>query len=361
MPEPYGTAGPRASVRDRMALGRRGFLALLGLVAGAGALVPLLGRAGRTLGTVRASGAGGAVGAGNARMAGGLVRLEASRPLLGTWVRVVVRDCESGGAARAIEDAFAAIRRVDAQMSIHRVDSQLARVNAAAGRGALTVDPAVLEVVARAVEGARRTGGVYDPTVLPLMRLYGFYDSGRTRLPSESEIARTLELVSTQHVLLDPGARTLGLARQGAALDLGSIGKGWALDRAVDALRAAGVRSGLVDVGGNVYGLGAPDEGAEGWSVGVFHPVAGSLERVFLLRDSAVATSSNTEQTRVLGSLRVGHLFDARHGRPANGHLSASVQAATGVASDELSTIAFLLGPDRFRGWPEALSYHFVG
>jgi thiamine biosynthesis lipoprotein len=160
---------------------------------------------------------------------------------------------------------------------------------------------------------------------------------------------------------VDPESGTLGLDGAGMALDLGSIGKGWALDRAVDALRAEGIESALVDVGGNVYGLGAPEDEPQGWSVGVVHPVTGAVERTFHLRDSAVATSGNAEQSRVLGGIRIGHLIDAVRGRPAGGHRSASVQARTGVESDYLSTVAFLLGPDRFRGFPEATASHFAG
>jgi thiamine biosynthesis lipoprotein len=318
---------------------RRRFLAGLGVLAGAGALVPLAGRS----------------------RGGGTARVEASHPGLGTWIRIVARHTEASRATRAIERAFAAIRRVDAQMSVHRSDSQLAAVNGAAGREARPVDAAVLDVVERALAVAERTGGVYDPTVLPLMRLYGFYDRSRQDLPADREIARALERMGWRAVAVDRVRGTLGLRHADAGLDLGSIGKGWAVDRAVDALRAEGVRSGLVDVGGNVYGLGVPEEGAEGWSVGVTHPATGRVDRVFTLRDASVATSGNAEQYRILSGLRVGHLFDARRGRPADGHLSASVVARTGVESDVMSTASFLLGPDEFRGWPGALETHFIG
>ncbi len=287
--------------------------------------------------------------------------LEIARPALGTWVRISVRDADPSRPPRAIERAFAAIRLVDDEMSIHRAETQVSRVNAAAGRRALPVSPAVVSVVALASGAARRSEGIYDPTILPLMRLYGFYGSSPDHYPTDREIAGTLDAVGWRHAVLDTGERTLGLDRPGAALDLGSIGKGWALDRAVDALRAEGISTALVDVGGNVFGLGAPDEEPEGWPVAVLHPVTGRVDRVFRLRDTAVATSGNTEQFQVIAGVRVGHLFDARRGRPSNGHLSASVQARTGVESDYLSTTAFLLGPDRFRGWPEALSSHFVG
>ena len=317
---------------------RRKFLASLGILAGAGAVAPLF----RGVSTPHPE------------------IIEVGRPALGTWVRISVQESDPERARRAIQSVFAAIRRVDGQMSIHRADSQISRVNAAAGRHTVAVDPAVTEIVSIAESAARRSGGVYDATILPLMRLYGFYGSDRKRLPSDREIAATLAVTGFDGVRVDRAAGTLGLTREGMAIDLGSIGKGWALDCAVDALRSEGIRSALVDIGGNVYGLGAPERNPEGWNVGVLHPVTGRLERTFLLRDTAVATSGNTEQGRVLGGVRVGHLFDARLGRPANGHLSASVQARTGVQSDTLSTVAFLLGPDRFHGWPEATDVHFV-
>lgn len=324
--------------------GRRQFLASLGLVAGAGLLAPLL--------KTPLFHPAGLAHAGN---------VESGRPLLGTWCRVVARDADGRKAGEAVEAAFAAIGEVDAQMSIHRADSQLTAVNAAAGAGARAVDRDLLNVVRLACDVARRTDGVYDPTILPLMKLYGFYDSGRNHFPTDAEIGRALARTGWRRVTLDHEAATVGLAGAGMALDLGSIGKGWAIDRAVAALRAHGIRNGLVDVGGNVYGLGTPEPGAAGWSVGVAHPVTGAVDHVFVLRDCAVGTSGNNEQNHLMDQVRVGHLIDARRGRPANGHLSASVQARTGVESDYLSTVAFLLGPDRFQGWPEAMASHFVG
>ncbi len=320
-------------------LDRRRFLAQLGLLAGVGAFAPF----------VRAS------------LPRKRQRVEVGRPGLGTWVRVVVQDADQGRAERAAERAFEAIRLVDAQMSIHRPDSQLARINAAAGRGPAPADAAVLDVVERACDAARRTDDLYDPTVLPLMRLYGFYQSGRDRYPTDREIAGVLQVMGHRHVIVDRLGGRLGLSKSGVALDLGSIGKGWALDRAIDAIRAEGVEEALVDVGGNVYALGSPEPDAGGWSVGVVHPATGKIDRTFVLRDQAAATSGNYEQSRMLGHVRVGHLFDARRGRPSQGHLSATVVARTGTESDVNSTIAFLLGPDRFHGFPGALDSHFIG
>ena len=319
--------------------GRRRFLAQLGILAGVGVMAPF----------VRKS------------LAKRIERVEVGRPALGTWVRVVVQDGDAERASRAIEKAFAAIRLVDEQMSIHRPDSQLAKVNAAAGRGAIVVDISVLNVIGIACESARRTQDMYDPTILPLMKLYGFYSSGHESYPSDREIAETLDKMGSRHVLIDRARGTLGLTKSGVALDFGSIGKGWALDRAVDAIKSEGISSALVDVGGNVYALGAPDDNAQGWSVGIVHPVSGGIEKTFILRDMAVSTSANSEQNRMLGHIRVGHLFNAKQGRPADGHLSATVTSRTGVHSDVLSTVAFLLGPDKFRDYPGAVESHFIG
>ena len=329
---------PVGPLPGRRAFTRRDFLAGLGLLAGAGLLAPVLRRAQRP----------------------SAASIEAGRPLLGTWVRIVARHPDRDRATRAVERAFAAVREVDAQMSVHRADSELARLNRAAGLGPLRVSPALLDVVERACAGARRSGGLYDPTVLPLMTLYGFYGPERTSLPTTAEIDRALAAVAFEDVRVDRGAGTIALARRGMGLDLGSIGKGWAVDRAVAALRAEGVTSGLVDAGGNVYGLGVPADDADGWSVALFHPRTGRSERVFILKDAAVATSANNERFRTIAGHRLGHIFDAKRGVPSDGHVSVSVLARTGVESDQMSTTAFLLGPDRFRGWPGALDALFL-
>jgi thiamine biosynthesis lipoprotein len=317
---------------------RRRLLAGFGVLAGAAALVPLLERL-----TARR-----------------MDRVEVSRPALGTWVRVVARHGDPARASRGVERAFAAIQRVDEQMSIHRPGSQIARVNAMAGRGPVAVAPAVVEVVSRACAAARRSGGIYDPTVLALMRLYGFYRSAG-RYPTDRAIGDALGRTGWNLVTVDRTRGMVGLTREGMGLDLGSIGKGWAVDQAVAALEAEGIASGLVDVGGNVYGLGVPEDGADGWSVGVMHPVSGRVDRVFQLRDAALATSGNYNQGHLLGGVHVGHLMDAVRGRPSDGHLSASACARTGVEADELSTVAFLLGPGRMGDWPEGSGFHFIG
>lgn len=318
--------------------GRRRFLTSLGLLGGAGLVAPLATRLAH-----RAP-----------------VRLETSRAGLGTWIRIVALHADGARAERATARAFAAIARVDAQMSIHRADSELSRVNAMAGREPVAVSAELRAVVARARAASLATAGVYDPTVLPLMRLYGFYHSGRTHLPTDRERSDVLASLGARHIVVDDAAGTVGLTRAGAALDLGSIGKGFAVDQAVAALRAEGVTSGLVDVGRNVYGLGTPDESAAGWRIGVLHPETGEVMRVITLRDQAVATSSNAEQSVTLDGERVGHLLDARAGLPAHARRSATVTARNATEADAGSTLAFLLGREGTACLPDVTAVEWL-
>lgn len=326
-------ASGRPAARDR-----RSFLTSLGLLGSAGLLAPLATRLAH-----RAP-----------------VRLETSRAGLGTWIRIVALHPDGARAERATARAFAAIARVDAQMSIHRADSELSRVNAMAGRETVAVSGELRNVVARARDASIASHGVYDPTVLPLMRLYGFYGSGQRHWPSDRERSAALASMGARHIVIDDAAGTLGLARSGAALDLGSIGKGWAVDQAVAALRTEGVTSGLVDVGRNVYALGSPDEHAAGWRIGVLHPDTGEVTRVLTLHDSAVATSSNAEQSHALDGERVGHLLDARAGKPSHARRSATVTARSATSADTGSTLAFLLGASGTASLPDVTAVEWL-
>lgn len=333
---------PEADPGRPKAGNRRRFLTSLGLLGSAGLLAPLATRLAH-----RAP-----------------VRLETSRAGLGTWIRIVALHADGARAERATSCAFAAIARVDEQMSIHRADSELSRVNAMAGRQAVAVSAALRDVVTRARDASLASHGVYDPTVLPLMQLYGFYGSLQGSLqrhwPSDGERSATLASMGAEHIVIDDAAGTLGLARTGAALDLGSIGKGWAVDQAVAALRAEGVTSGLVDVGRNVYALGSPDEHAAGWRIGVLHPDTGEVMRVITLNDSAVATSSNAEQSHELDGQRVGHLLDARAGTPSHARRSATVTARSATSADTGSTLAFLLGTAGTASLPDVTAVEWL-
>ncbi|MBI2345416.1 MAG: FAD:protein FMN transferase [Deltaproteobacteria bacterium] len=316
-------------------------------------------------------------GAGMAALAGvGLARQRTSkvavirqiRMLLGTRISITVHHDKMPLAERAIAEAFAAIERVDRVMSIHRADSDIAKVNLAAGRSEVAVDPMLPSVIAVAAEANRLTDGAYDVTCLPIMRMYGFYRTGGPlHYPSDRVLKTSLDAVGVRHLVVDQTTSRIGLMRKGAAIDLGSIGKGYAADLAGAALRAAGIEHGLIDAGGNVLAIGAPHpviDPSGTWQVAIRNP-AGSTDAPFFetvqLRDQAVATSGNYENSVVLDGRRVGHIFDAITARPIDSGISATVVAADATLSDALSTSAFLLGRscvERLRGVTQAVYFH---
>lgn len=299
-----------------------------------------------------------------------------TRPLLGTFMTMVVHHEDLGDAQQAISKAFAAVEKVDRVMSIHRPDSDVSRVNAAAGKTMLGVDPWLIEILKMAEAIHHQTQGAYDVTCLPIMRLYGFYSKvdsqtqARQRFPTDREILQTLNGAGWKHLAMEEGKNRVGLKSRRAAIDLGSIGKGFAVDRAAEALCESGIENFLIDAGGNLLGFGSPigdERPTDGWRVAIRNP-DGPKEAPYFetitLRNNAAATSGNYEQFVRLDGRKVGHLFDMQSGRPANGGVSATAVAGGAALADALSTSLFLLGPShshRFRSAAKEIYFHGFG
>ncbi|MCM2323046.1 MAG: FAD:protein FMN transferase [Oligoflexia bacterium] len=299
----------------------------------------------------------------------GMPRLYSQRhSAMGTWVSITLFSTDEEQAFSAMSEAFAEVRKIDQLMSIHQASSQVSAINRAAGQEAVKVDPRLIEVLGTAIEHSRLTQGRYDVTILPVMRLFGFYGAAPVETPRDAEIARALDSVGYRHVQVDRVAGTVGLARRGSAIDLGSIGKGYAVERAAAVLQRRGISSALIDAGGNLYAMGAPHEDTDpraGWTVGIRDPrgEARAPLKTLVLRDQAVATSG-VDQTKVrIGSREIGHIFDAVTGKPRRDWLSCTAVARTGTRSDALSTAAYILGQRdaeaAFGG--EGVQFHFFG
>lgn len=226
-------------------------------------------------------------------------RVERSVSMMGTRARVTVLHPDRGKAEGAVEAAFRAMREVDRAMSRFREGSDMSRLNR---EGSVELGEGMQEVLEAALDLAEESGGGFDPAV-------GSRGSFRD-------------------VSLDG---SIGSVRNGAELDLGGIGVGFAVDRAVDALRDRGVEHGLIDVGGDVAAVGDAE-----WRVGLKDPRAPSrLLGVVPLRDGALATSGNYERM---------HVLDPRTREAPHGLLSSTVVAERCLDADALSTAVFVLG-----------------
>ena len=271
------------------------------------------------------------------------VRVTNERPVMGTTARVTVYAPNRDTALRAIEAAHARLQDVNRVMSDYVADSEIGRLNALPAGQSLVISEETFACLEKATDVARRSGGAFDATCRPLVRLWR--QAGKeNRLPDEGVLRETLARVGWQKIRLDPSTRTVALAVDGLQVDLGGIAKGYALDLAGEALLAAGAISGLVDVGGDVLAVGKPPD-AERWHVGVRDPFRSKedvLRRVGLA-GGAVATSGDQERFSVIDGRRYSHIVDPRTGRPAEQAPSVTVIAPDGATADAWATVFSVL------------------
>lgn len=241
------------------------------------------------------------------------------------------------------------VDRLEDQLSVFREHSEINRLNRHSADEPIEVEPRLFALLQKAVEIFKETGGAYDVTAGPLSHVWGFTRRAG-RLPDDSELAAALARVGSQLLELDAVAGTIHFAAAQVEINLGSIGKGYALDRCAETLTAAGVHDYLLH-GGNSSVLARGTRGAEtaqgGWLVGLRDPLRPKRRLGQLrLKDRALATSGSAVQFFVHEGRHYGHILDPRTGRPAEGVLSASVLAPSAAEADALSTAFYVLGPE---------------
>lgn len=292
---------------------------------------------------------------------------EQSVATMGTTATVRACGADAAALPGAVTAALDELDRVDRLLSQYRRDSPLSRLNREAGSGPVMVDRELLDVLAVCLRWSRESDGAFDVTVGPLMKAWGFFrDEGR--VPSEPDLARARAAVGYRHVVLDRDAGTVSFDRPGVELDLGGIGKGYAVDRAVEQLRRRGVGSALVNLGGSsVYGLGSPP-GALAWEVAIQDPVdPGKRALAVSLRDRALSVSGSYSRYFEQDGVVYSHIMDPRTGRPVRGVLSVAVLSASATDGDALDDVLFVQGLSRARAFvarlpPEAAAsvYYFL-
>jgi thiamine biosynthesis lipoprotein len=265
---------------------------------------------------------------------------------MGTAARVEIYHAEPGLAAEGLETVRSVFDSVEATMSTWNPDSEISRINRAPAGSTLALSPWLNACLSRAEDIREASGGAFDPTSEPLMRLWGFYRR-EGKLPSPAQID-SAEATMGAYVH-DVSARTVVKKLDGTSFDLGGIAKGYALDRAAQALGGLGIRDALIDLGGNLVCMGSPP-GRETWRVGIRDPQ--EKDKLFATVETgagAVSTSGSYERYVVIGGRRYGHIMNPATGRPAEGLLSVTVLAPDATLADGLSTALFVLGFDKAR------------
>lgn len=253
-------------------------------------------------------------------------------------------------AAEPWEAATVALDQIDAVedlLTVYRDDSEVARVNARAATTAVQVDAELFELLTRCLEWGRTSEGAFDVACGAMVKAWGFYQRAG-RVPSVQERIAAMQCSGQRHVVLDSQRQTVQFRRQGLELNFGSVGKGYALDRAGQRLRRErGVCQALLHGGGSsLLALGSLPGSPRGWPIRLRHPYDPQrhLGTVYL-RDAALGVSAATFQFFEYRGQRLGHILDPRRGWPARGTACAAVIAPSAAQADALSTAAFVLGP----------------
>lgn len=270
-------------------------------------------------------------------------RTQEYRYVMGTSVSVEALGGEETARRAAVAEAFAAVAEVDRLMSNYRDDSELALINRRAAAEAVRVSDPMLSVLQAAQEVSARSDGVFDITVGPLVRLWGFHDR-KPHVPTPAELAQVRALIGYRNLVIDPVAHTVRFRREGVELDLGGIAKGFAVELAAGVLRRHGL-AGFIDAGGNQFLLGHPP-GKTTWTIGIKDPDSPDrLLGVLDLAEGSVSTSAQYANSLVAGSRQYGHILDPRTLQPSEGALSVTVVSPDATLADAMSKVGFLLGP----------------
>jgi thiamine biosynthesis lipoprotein len=267
----------------------------------------------------------------------------------------VVLPMGTHAAQSAGDAALGLIDELEDQLSIYREDSEVSRLNRLAPFGPVQVERRLFDLLATAAEVHRETDGACDITVGPLIKTWGFYRR-QGQVPSEEERRRVMSLVGMNHVLLNEDTQSVAFDGPGVEINLGSLGKGYALDRAAALLREDFEIGSVVLHGGHssVLAVGDRPGALQGWPVGLMHPIQ-TRRRLGLVRlhNRALGTSAATFQHLMYNGKKLGHILDPRTGWPADGTLMATATAPSALLADALATAFFVNGLEKTRAYCE--------
>jgi len=234
-----------------------------------------------------------------------------------------------------VEKAFSEIKRISLKYSFEKKESYLSKLN----RGEVSIDAETKYLLSFASRLYEESSGAFDPTIGKLKILWGF--NSKPRLPSAGEIKEALKFVGLDKLRFENGK----IISKGVLLDFSAFAKGYAVDKACDILNKSGIKSALIDAGGDIRVIGTKPGGLP-WQIGIKNPVGAGIIKVIELKNSAIATSGDYENYFIKNGKRYHHILNPKTGYPAWGLHSVSAIAATAMEADAYATAVFVLGKD---------------
>ena len=247
---------------------------------------------------------------------------------------------------KILDQAYALLNRLDSLLSMYNPGSQISRINSLAGLEKLYAEPEVLEVVNDSRRLYELTEGIFNPLIGPVTRLWKINSRENTR-PSPESLDAAIRLSDIENLEIESDSRIF-LRHKGCILDLGGIAKGYASSKIADMLRDNGVKSGILDLGGNIYAIG--DHDGTPWRIGIRDPMnpQGSPALVVHVENSSVITSGNYERFRIVDGRKYSHFFDVKTGESVQSDLlSVTLVTPDGSLGDGLATAFMIAGYEK--------------
>ncbi len=245
-------------------------------------------------------------------------------------------------AKAAVEDGIDTLKRLESTLSVHREDSDISRLNR---EKKAVIENDVFGIINSAIEVSSDTRGAFDITVKPIVDLWNVKGGGP--VPDHNDIIHRLKSISNKNIQLNYEKNSVTLLGENVQIDLGAIAKGYCADAVADVLKKHGIKSGIIDLGGNVRTIGKKRGNA--WRIGIQNPNAtrGEYFGILDISDKCVVTSGGYERYFTKDGKVYHHIIDPRTGYPAtSGITSVSIIAENGAVADALSTAVFVLGVD---------------
>jgi len=275
-----------------------------------------------------------------------------TRLLMDTKVDLTLYEVEKKNSEKISGDVFTEMERLENILSRTITSSDLARLNKAAGKQWVKVSPELFFVLKKALEFAEVSEGAFDPTVAPLLDLWGF-GTDYQRVPSEEEISRVLPLVDYRLVELDESRSMVYLPLEGMKLDLGGIAKGYIVDQGLEITRKFDIKASLINAGGDIRMYGEKPSG-EKWSIAVQDPKidkqnsAGPyVALLYLEGEGSVVTSGDYERYFEEDGEIYHHILNPADGKPARTVSSVTIIAEDALTADAFSTAVFVMGREK--------------
>lgn len=260
-------------------------------------------------------------------------------------------------AQKAVDESFTRIAELDKLASSQNADSDVSKINAAAGKDYVQVDPAIYEMLEYSKNYSAKSNGEWDITVGIIMKMWDIGNADQ-HVPPQEDIQAALKLVNYKDILLRPEDHSVMLAKPGMAIDLGGVAKGYAVDEIRKIYNKYGIKQGLINMGSSsMYAAGTNSKGTA-WNIGIKHPRSEAKDNylgIVSIQDEFLSTSGDYERFFIQNGKRYHHIFDPRTGYPADSGVMMVTTASSAPVRNGLR-LRFSIGRPRNAIWDGTMS-----